>query len=51
MTDTSEHPGPALNVGDRVIHEDGSTGTVQAFWVVWDDGDASEHDHSVIKPL
>lgn len=27
----------SLKIGDRVRHQDGMEGTVEAFWVVWDD--------------
>lgn len=40
-----------LGYGDRVQHDDGSTGTVKAFWVVWDDGDADWSAASVLKKI
>ena len=40
-----------LQIGDRVEHVDGGVGTVQAFWVVFEDGEAIPCDVSVIKKI
>jgi hypothetical protein len=43
--------GRALKIGDRVEHIDGGWGTVEAFWVVFDDKEAIPCDDSVIKAV
>jgi hypothetical protein len=40
-----------LKIGDRVEHIDGGWGTVEAFWVVFDDKEAIPCDDSVIKAV
>lgn len=42
----------ARAIGDRVAHiEDGMKGTVQAFWIVFDDGTAMFCDDSVLTEM